>query len=198
MQLSEGLRQVLAGSVAALSFLGLFFSFQLVWWISFLAAALVFLAVLLMVERKPGADEIVLSGLTTEADIREAGKIMAHAAERLEAAAARLGESNSRTIQSMLDHVRSIRSQVMTDPEDYRRARRFITSYLGQMVDTVERFAELSEKSRGRHEERLAPLSAMIESFVPALEKIDTACLEHDFIGLEAQVEALAAQMKRG
>ncbi|MEM8801930.1 MAG: hypothetical protein AAGF55_05295 [Pseudomonadota bacterium] len=56
----------------------------------------------------------------------------------------------------------------------------------------------LSEKSRGLHEERLAPLSSKIESFVPVLEKIDTACLEHDFIGLDAQIDALAAQMKRG
>lgn len=198
MQLPEGQRQVSAGSIAAVTFLGLFFGTQLVWWISFLAAGLVFLALLLIIQRKPSPDEIALSGRTTEADIREAGRIMARAAERLEVAATRLGESKSGTVQSMLDHVHSIRSQVMADPEDYRRARRFITSYLGQMVDTVERFAELSEKSRGRHEERLAPLSKMIESFVPALEKIDTACLEHDFIGLEAQVEALAAQMKRG
>ncbi len=198
MQLSEGLRQTLAGSVAGVAFLGLFFGVQLVWWVSFLAAVFVFGAVLLIVVRKPDADEVVLTGRTTEADVREAGKIMSQAADRLEAAAKRLSEPNGSTIFAMLEHVRSIRAQVMADPEDYRRARRFITSYLDNMVDTVERFAELSEKSRGRHEERLAPLSSKIESFVPALEKIDTACLEHDFVGLEAQIEALAAQMKRG
>lgn len=198
MQLFEGPRQALAGSVAAVAFLGMFFGFHLVWWISFIAAALVFVAVLLIVERKPDANEVILTGRTTEADIREAGKIMAHAVKRLETAADRLGDGKDDTIQAMLDHLRSIRSQVLADPEDYRRARRFITSYLAHMVDTVEQFAELSAKSRGRHETRLAPLSTMIEDFVPALEKIDTACLENDFAGLEAQVEALAAQMKRG
>lgn len=198
MHLSEGLRQTVAGGIASLSFLALFFGLQLVWWAAFLAASLVFLAMLLIVKRKPDADEVVVSGRTTEADIRNAGKIMARAADRLEVSAQKVDEDERAMIQSMLDHVLSIRTQIIADPEDYRRARRFISSYLGHMVETVERFAELSQKSRGRHEDRLAPLATRIEAFVPALERIDAACLENDFIGLEAQVDALAAQMKRG
>ncbi|MEO0912828.1 MAG: 5-bromo-4-chloroindolyl phosphate hydrolysis family protein [Pseudomonadota bacterium] len=198
MHLPEGARQIVAGMVSALAFLGLFFGLTLVWWAAFGLSALIFLAVLLIVRRKPGDDEIVVSGRTTEADIREAGRLMERASERLAAAEMRMPEADRSTVSAMVDHIGSIRAQILSDPEDYRRARRFITFYLGHMVETVERYTDLSEKSRGRHQERLAPLSAQIEAFLPALERIDAACLENDFTALESQMEALAVQMKRG
>ena len=43
-----------------------------------------------------------------------------------------------------------------------------------------------------RAADRLEPLKKRMEAFVPALEKIDAACLENDFPALESQVEALA------
>lgn len=198
MQLPNGPRQILAGALSAAAFLGLFFGLTLVWWVAFALATLVFGAVLLIVPRKPEDHEILLSGRTSEADIREAGQIMADASARLEATRARVPASDTSTVGTIVDHVQSIRTQVLADPEDYRRARRFINSYLGHMVETVERYADLSEKSRGRHEDRLAPLSERIQTFVPVLARIDEACLENDFVALETQIDALASQMKRG
>ena len=198
MQLPDGPRQILAGVLAAAAFLGFYFGLSMVWWGAFVLALVVFGAVLLMVPRRPNADEVVLSGTTTEADIQAAGKLMDAAAKRLETAGEVLPGPDQKTVETLTGYVRSIRDHVLNDPEDYRRARRFINSYLGTMVNTVERYADLTRKAKGRHEDRLAPMSQQIESFVPALQKIDAACLENDFIALESQVEALAVQMKRG
>lgn len=198
MQLPEGPRQVLAGCLAAAAFLGAYFSLSLVWWLAFVLGLLVFAATLLLVRRKPRADEVRVDGTTTEADIQTAAKLMDRAADRLDAAGEDVPEGDQSAISAMATHVRSIRAQIISDPKDYRRARRFISSYLGHMVDTVEQYADLARKSRGRHSQRLEPLSARIHGFVPALERIDTACLENDFVALESQVDALAMQMKRG
>lgn len=198
MALGETTRQVVAGLLAALAFLGLYLGLTLVWWVAFVAALAVYGATLLVFPRKKRADETMLSAQVSEADLIAAGQSMTAAATRLEAAMDRVPGDEQGTIAALLTHVTSIRDQVTQDPDDYRRARRFISSYLGNMVDTVERYADLAQKSRGRHPERLAPLAAQIHDFVPALEKIDTACLENDFRALESQVDALAMQLKRG
>ncbi|MBM7069726.1 5-bromo-4-chloroindolyl phosphate hydrolysis family protein [Actibacterium sp. 188UL27-1] len=198
MALTDPLRQILAGCASAVIFLTLYFGLTLVWWAAFGLALVSYLALLLLLPRKPLDDEIVLSGTTTQADLSEAARIMDNAAYRLLNAVLRIPEEERGTVEAIIDHVRSIRQQVSIDVEDYRRARRFITSYLGNMVDAVESYADLSEKSRGQHSERLAPLAERINSFVPALQKIDAACLENDFLALESQMEALDFQMKRG
>ncbi|MDP5219028.1 5-bromo-4-chloroindolyl phosphate hydrolysis family protein [Ruegeria sp. 2205SS24-7] len=198
MRMRDGVRQIVAGVTSAAAFLCLFFGLVLIWWVALAGALLVFGAMLLVIRQKPNFSELLVSPRTSEADIREAGRIMSRASERLAKTAPRLPDADQSIVNAISAHVESIRNQVISDPEDYRRARRFITSYLENMVETVERYADLAEKSRGRHEDRLAPLSERIRAFVPALERIDTACLENDFLALETQVEALAAQMKRG
>jgi hypothetical protein len=37
----------------------------------------------------------------------------------------------------------------------------------------------------------------MIKGFIPVVQKIDQACIENDFVALEAQVSALQFQLKR-
>lgn len=197
MQLREGLRQIVAGVTASSVFLGLFFGLNMVWWAAFVGAVLVFFAALLVIRKRPDDDDVRVADRTSKADIKDAGRKMSVAIEKLGAARSKLHDSDIATISSLVEHVESIRDQVISDPKDYRRARRFITNNLGYIVDTVERYADLSEKARGRHEDRLAALSDQIKAFVPAVEKIDTACLENDFRTLEAQIEVLAIQMKR-
>ncbi len=198
MRLADGPRQILAGVVSAGAFLALFFGLNLVWWLALVLAALVYGAVLLIVQRKPDLSEIAVGMGASEADLHKAGLIMDEAAARLDATQQNLPATDADVVEQLALHVRSIRTQVVSDPQDYRRARRFISSYLGHMVETVERYADLNAKSRGRHEERLRPLSDQIKSYLPALEQIDTACLENDFAALESQMKALAFQMERG
>ena len=198
MRLPETARHILAGTLSALGFLTMYFGLVLVWWAAFLGALLIYGATLLIVRKKPTLAETMVTARVSQADLQAAGELMASAAQRLETAQASIPEHEHLMIGEIIQHVRSIREQVLSDPEDYRRARRFISSYLGKMVDTVERYADLSQKSRGRHAHRLAALSEQIHSYVPVLTKIDEACLENDFLALESQVVALAAQLKRG
>ena len=200
MALSQLMRQVISGVLASLAFLILFFGLTLVWWAAFAAAVAVFVASLMVLPK--GEDEAVqipLAGAISQVDLREADRLMSEAQAKLEAAREIiLSDADKSMVTEMIDHVVSIKTQVLSDPEDYRRARRFIRSYLGTMVETVERYSDLVAKSRGKQAERLQPLAQQISGFVPVLEKIDTACLENDFLSLEVQVDALAEQMKRG
>lgn len=198
MHLADGTRQILAGLASSAAFLALFWGLKLVWWASLLLALVVYGAVLLIIPRKPELNEIALGHGTTEADLAAAGMVMDHALARLDATTRALPAPDAEIVAQLSARVRSIRDQVSSDAQDYRRARRFISSYLGNMVETVEGYAALTRKAGGRHEERLKPMSDRIQAYLPALEKIDTACLENDFAALEAQMKALSYQMERG
>lgn len=198
MRLPDGPRQILAAVLAGGAFLALFFLAQLVWWLAFALAAAVYLALLLMVRRQRPAEEIMLAARVSAADIHRAAAGMDAAAARLANAAKEAPEADATLIEGMAARVRSIRNHVANDPEDYRRTRRFITSYLPNMVDSVERYARLAGQARGSHVERLAALRESIRGYGPTLERIDRACLENDFDALEVEVDVLTAQMKRG
>lgn len=198
MQLADGPRQILAGVLSAAAFLGFFAGLSLLWWLSLGLALAVYGAVLLIVRRKPRLDEITAGLGTSQADLANAGRIMDAAAARLDATLPRLPPRDADVVADIAAHVRSIRGHVTSDPQDYRRARRFIVSYLGSMVETVESYADLTAKAGGRHQDRLGPMSARIRGYLPALDQIDTACLDNDFEALEAEMSALAFQMERG
>ena len=198
MRLPDGPRHALAAGLAIIVFLGLYYGAALIWGVALGLAALSYGAVLLIVQRKRLLDEIVVSGTTTKADLAEAARIMDAAAVRLDKAAERVPDNDRSVVKEITDHLRSIRNQVAKDPEDFRRVRRFVKSYLAKMVTSVESYADLAEKSRGLHGQRLSTLASTIHGFVPTLAKIDAACLENDFAELEAQMSALDFQMKRG
>lgn len=198
MHLPDAWRHTVAGLVSGASFLGFFAGLTLQWWLSLVLALVVYGAMLLVIRRRPGLDEISAGPGTSAADLRAAGQAMARAADRLEASLGKLPAGDAEVVTQLAGHVRSIGAHVATDPQDYRRTRRFVGSYLGHMVETVEGFAELTSKSRGRHEARLRPMSERIAGYLPVLERIDAACLENDFTALEAQMSALSYQMERG
>ncbi|MBK1635407.1 5-bromo-4-chloroindolyl phosphate hydrolysis family protein [Rhodovulum adriaticum] len=198
MRLPDGLRQIVAATLAAALFLGLFFGVQLVWWAAFGLAAVTYGALLLIVGRRTPADEIVLGHRVTAADVSRTAEALETAAARLSAAAQNGPKTDRGEIARMAAHLRSIRQKILADPEDYRSTRRFVTSYLPHMVETVERYADLARLARENHADRVARLRARILSYGPVLDRIDQACLENDFAALEVEVDALATQMKRG
>lgn len=198
IQLNEVPRQILAGGISAAGFLVLFFGANLIWWIALLLALAVYLSVLLIVRHNSSSEHIILASTVTQADIRAASASMTSASKRLGAVLDKVPQGDQTMIKEIQQHVESIRDHILADPEDYRRARRFISSYLGKMVESVEHYADLARRTKGRHQDRLDPLAARIRGYLPALEKIDTACLENDFVALESQMKALAIQMDRG
>lgn len=198
MNLPDGPRQILAALVAAAGFLGLYFGLSLVWWLALGLAVAVYAALLLLIPRRRPETEIMLTERVSAADIRAATQRLEDAAGRLMKAAGIAPEADRAAIADMAAHVGSIRLQIEHDPQDYRAARRLVTSYLPNMVASVENYVGLASRAQGSNQDRLSALSAGIRNYGPALERIDQACLENDFNALEAEVEALGIQMKRG
>lgn len=198
MRLPDGPRQIIAALMAATVFLGLYFAVSLVWWAAFALAVLTYLAFLLIIRRRTPADEIMLTARVSAADIRQAAANMEAAAKRLDYAAEQAPQADRGEITHLATTVRAIREQVIADPDDYRQVRRFVTSYLPHLVETVEGYTTVARRAGGNHDDRLAPLAQRIRGFGPVLDRINAACLENDFDALEVQIDALATQMKRG
>jgi 5-bromo-4-chloroindolyl phosphate hydrolysis protein len=197
MGLYEGPRQVVAGVLAGAMFLGLFLGAQLVWWLALALAALAYGALLLIIPRRKRAEEIVLGARVTAADMQSAGAALADSAARLTGVTGKLPQPDAQAVQEMADHVQSIRENVLRDPDDYRVTRRFISTYLPHIVQTVETYADLSGRARGDQAQRLESLGAQIRAFGPVLEEIDRACIENDLAALESEVDALGTQLSR-
>ncbi len=188
---------MLAAALSAAVFLGLFFGAQLVWWLALALAVAVYGAVLLIVRRRRRADEIVLGARVTQADVQAAGEALRDSAERLDKAAAQVPEADREAVEEMARHVWSIRENVLEDADDYRLTRRFIGSYLPNIVKSVETYAQLASKAARSQPERLAAVGKQIREYGPVLEHIDQACIENDFAALESEVDALGAQLSR-
>ncbi|KAJ56753.1 hypothetical protein ACMU_07390 [Actibacterium mucosum KCTC 23349] len=198
MKLPDGPRQILAGVLAAVVFLALYFGISLVWWAALGLGIIVYFALLLVVGRRTPADEVMLSSRVSAADVKSAGTALQDAANRLAGVAETAPQTDRAALVEMADHLRSIRENVLADPQDFRSARRFVNNYLPVVVQTVEAYGALARRAGPKHGDRLQALGTQIRSFGPVIEEIDRACLENDFAALEVQVAALATQMDRG
>lgn len=197
MALYDGPRQITAGILAAIIFLGLFFGLNLVWWLALVLAAVGYGALLLVIPHRRRADEIILTAKTSKADLQSAGEALSDSAKRLTDTIAKLPEADATAVEEMAQHILSIRENILRDPEDYRLTRRFITTYLPNMVQTVETYAGLTGRTKGAQSERLDALGAQIRAFAPVVDQIDRACIENDLAALESEVDALGTQLSR-
>ena len=196
MRMTDGVRQIVAGVLAAAVFLGLFQGLLLQWYLALGLGVAVYGAFLMLIGRRMPLEEIVLSDRVSAADIAKAGDALREAAARVGRAAALLTGADRATLTGLQGHLDSIREQIMADPADYRSAQRFITSYLTNMVSNIEAYVHLAKRAAG--DERLAGLRQGIIGYGQVVARIDKACLENDFTALEGEVDALAFQLKRG
>lgn len=197
MKVADGPRQIGASLASAGVFLGLFFGVDLVWWVALPLAAVAYGGLLLLVPRKPPETEIMLGDRVSAADLRIAARALEDSARRISEALPHTPRDDHQALADMSAHLLSIREQVLADPRDYRSTRRFITSYLPNMVRSVEAYGDLNQRARGKQQERIKALGEQIHSFGPVVEQIDRACLENDFTALEAEVDALGTQLAR-
>lgn len=91
----------------------------------------------------------------------EAGAALTSYATRLRAAADAIGQPHSEIFWDMAAHLERIRREVMDDPADLVRARRFVGHHAGVIVDLVERFVSLDAKARPEQRERLDQMAAL-------------------------------------
>lgn len=194
--LPDLLRQVLAGLIAAAAFVGLYLGARLVWPLALGLSAVVLIACLLIVRRRPALSEQMLGDRVSALDVQKALAVLDDATQRLTTATARAPESDRSDLERMTAHIRSIRAEIARDPADLRRARRFTGFFLPQIVQTVEAYVDLAARAKGQSAARLAELGQRIRDWGPAVERIDQACMGSDLIALEAQIDALGFQMK--
>lgn len=194
--LSDLMRQIVAGAVAAVTFLALYFGLRLIWPVALALSAVVLVALLLMIRRKPNLSEQMLGDRISAQDVAEALSVLDQAAARMQAAAAKAPDAVSVDLKIMAGHIASIRAEIARAPTDLRRARRFTRFFLPQIVQTVETYVDLAARAKGDSAARLAELGQRIRDWGPAVERIDQACMGSDLVALEAQIDALGFQMK--
>lgn len=198
MKLAEGPRQILAGGLASLLFLGVYYGFDLVWWLSLGLGIACYVAVLLLVERKTLLSEVKLASRVSAADIAEAAAVLEDAAKRLERSAKAAPEAKEQmALTQMSDDLLSIRQSVKEDPDDYRAARQFINVYLPKIVQTVESYVKVAQQANGASAARLKGLGDRIRGFEPVVHRIRTACIENDLSALELEVDVLSKSLER-
>ena len=197
MTLPDGPRQIIAALLAAGVFLALYFGAKLLWLVAFPLAAVAYGAFLLIIRRRRLLSEVVLSDRVTAADIAAGEAALDEALRRLaraEAADAELKDD----LAALGVELRSIRTQIGDDPADFRIARRFIVSFLPKLIGNVESYVSLSAAATGPARDRLAPLRDGIRAYRPIVARIAQAGLENNFRALEAEIDALGIQLKRG
>jgi hypothetical protein len=190
------LRQAVAGAAAAVAFLALYLGARLIWPVALGLAAVVLVAVLLVIRRRPDLSEQMLSDRISAQDVAAALDLLDEAARRLTAAAGRAPLALRDDLQKMAEHIASIRTEIARDPADLRRARRFTGFFLPQIVQTVDAYVDLAARAKGDSAARLEELGQRIRDWGPAVERIDQACMGSDLVALEAQIDALGFQMK--
>jgi hypothetical protein len=94
----------------------------------------------------------------------------------------------------MADLLGRIRDHHASDPNDLRLTRRFLRAYLPRMLDSAEAYVDLAARADAGAG-RLAAVGGRVRGFVPALERIERACVENDMTALEVEVEVLGEQI---
>lgn len=199
MTLPDGPRQIAAGIVAAAAFLVLYFPLSLEWYVALPLGAVVFGGVLIAVPRRPALTEIVVAERVTAADIAAATRALDDAHRRVRRAADSAPDADRPQLAEFAEALGSLRRQVAEDPADFRTARRLVTSYLPRMVDNVEGYVTLAGRGRAEADRaRLDKLREAVMGYAEVVGRINRAGLDHDLRALEAEVDALGFQLKRG
>jgi 5-bromo-4-chloroindolyl phosphate hydrolysis protein len=198
MTLPDGPRQVLAALLAAAVFLAMYFGTGLVWFAALPLAALAYGAFLLLIPRRKPLSEVVLSDRVTAADIAAGQAALDEALRRLAKAEAAADSELQADLAGLAADLRSIRTQIGDDPADFRIARRFIVTFLPKLVENIESYTALAAVATGSARDRLPRLREGIRAYRPAVTRIAQAGLENNFRALEAEIDALGFQLRRG
>lgn len=195
---SRGSARILAvlGGIAA--FLVAILLLKLRNWLPLMAGGLTYFVLLSMLWPKARRlPEAPLPGGVAQTDVDGAVYRLGDAAGQLRARVADAPRADKPLIAHMADLIDRIREHHRANPEHVRLTRTFIRHALPRMVTAVSDYIALSRRSGPEHKSRLDDISARLEAFVPALERIDRACLENDLDALEISVEVLNDQLDR-
>ncbi len=199
LKLKELWRQMVAGIFAALAFTAVYLSLNLVWWAALLAGFAVYIASLLLIERKPEDSEVYVYDNLTQADINAAAQQCLQAAKELRSAskANRIDANTAIALERMAQLVDEIGANYQQDPRDLKHSRNFTNHYLPKILELVKDYVALSERTISEpSQERLKHVGGVIRGYLPNLQTIHDACLENDFEKLELETSVLGDVMK--
>lgn len=134
--------------------------------------------------------------LSSDKDVAAALEAAYRKLENLESAGERLG---SRDIRDKLGRIAAwgerILDRIGDDPEDFRRARKFLNVYLDGAQQVTEKFA------KAQHDGKSAELEDSFRSLLGDMEKVCEEQYEHllddDLVDLDVQIEVLTTRLKR-
>lgn len=114
---------------------------------------------------------------------------------RREIADAPMGDRS--LINDMADLIDRIRDHHEANPGHFALTRQFIRHALSRMIEAVIDYVALHRRAGPEQQPRMDEIAAELRDFVPALEKVDRACLENDLDALQISVEVLNDQLDR-
>jgi chemotaxis regulatin CheY-phosphate phosphatase CheZ len=195
----ELIRQLLAGGLASVAFLGLFFGANLVWWLALLLTGLVFGGVLLLFPRMRLADQVEVADGVTQADLNQAVRMCHEAAAELELLSReeKLSREISDAFRRLAEIVNDIAADYRRDPRDIRHSRSFTDHHLQAVREIAQGYVHLSRaRLNVDADRRLREIRARILGYVESFDAVYHACLANDFRQLEISTAALDQIMK--
>lgn len=162
-----------------------------------IGAGAVYLGTLAMLwpQRKP--DKIVLPKGIRKRDFERVDNALMNSADLLRGHA-RLGTiREAHLFGEAADLVMRIRSHLRANPTHLRVIERFTKHALARLIQMVTDYADLKKRALPEHRERLKSVLETMEQILPALRRIDRACIENDLVELEVSVEIMAEQSGR-
>lgn len=99
--------------------------------------------------------------------------------------------------REVADLVERILKHLHGNPAHLPAIQRFTRHGLARMIQMVTDYADLKQRALPEHRERLDGVLKHMEGLIPALQKIDRACVENDLSALEISVEVLSEQADR-
>ena len=197
--MKESMRQLLAGVLASVFFVGLYVGASLVWWAALLASVAVFAGTLLLVPkaRDPNAVEVAPGVTKGELDAAlrqcaEAGRELAELSK-----APHLSREMASALSRLSRIVTDIGDDFAKDPEDIRHARGLTDHHLKAVIEVARAYVDLRKASlndAGRR--KLDEIRAVVTGYVDQFDAIYQACLANDFQRLEVATDALAQILK--
>ena len=162
-----------------------------------IAPGMVYLGTLAMLWPRPKRRKTVLPKGIRKDDFLRADEGLQSSIELLRDHA-RIGTFREAALfREIAELVERIRRHLHGNPAHLPVIQRFARHGLARLIQMVTDYADLKQRALPEHRGRLDAVLEHMERLIPALQKIDRACVENDLSALEISVEVLSEQADR-
>lgn len=147
--------------------------------------------------KRPAPQSPSLPKGVSREDFQLAISRLTEGARRLRGFIAEAPAADEPLLARMAELMEQIREHHRANPEHVRLTRTFVRHTLSQIIGTITDYIALSRRAGPDQADRLAEISRGLEGYVPALERVEKACLDNDLTALEISVEVLNDQIDR-